>query len=286
MKNSFLILAVLGIAATAAARQSRFSVREEETLKQTLEFAPGGGTRLLEVDAVFGSIRVTAHGGQNVEMVANKTVRAESQAKLQTARQEVRLDITDKSDTVRIYVDQPGHNRSRTSSRHSDWRDLGYEVKFDFDIRVPRQAAVHLWTVNDGDIHVQGIAGDFDVSNVNGDVELIGVSGSGRARTVNGRTKITFADNPKRNSSFATVNGAIEVAFQQDLSADLHFTTMNGGVYTDFPVTTLPSTGSVERRNGKFIYRGGRYSPVRVGNGGPELRFDGLNGDIRILQAR
>jgi hypothetical protein len=285
MKNFFLVLAVLGFAASAAG-QSRFSVREQETVKRTLEFAPGDGPKLLEVDAVFGSIRVTAHDGRNVEMVANKTIRAESEAKVQTARQDVRLDITDKSDTVRIYVDQPGHNRSTTSSRRSDWRDHGYEVKFDFDIRVPRQAAVHLWTVKDGDIHVQGVAGDFDVSNVNGDVELLGVSGSGRAHTVNGQTKVTFANNPIRNSSFATVNGAIEVAFQQNLSADLHFKTLNGGVYTDFAVTTLPSTGTAERRNGKFIYKGNRYSPVRVGNGGPELRFDGVNGDIRIVQAR
>jgi hypothetical protein len=287
VKKSLIIFAILLVAAgVAAGQRRRFDVQEEETIRRTLEFSPGNGTRLLEVDGVSGSIHVTGYDGQNVEMVANKTIRAESQAKVQTAKQEVRLDIADRSDTVRIYVDQPGHNRSTTSSRHSDWHDRGYEVKFDFEVRVPRRATVHLWTVNDGDIHVQDVAGDFDVSNVNGAVELLSVAGSGRAHTINGPTKVTFASNPKQDSSFASLNGTIEVAFQRNLSADLRFKTLNGGVYTDFPVTTLPSTGTGERRNGKFVYKSGQFSAVRVGNGGPELRFDGLNGDIRILQAR
>jgi hypothetical protein len=286
MNKCFFIFALVGFVAIGAAGQDRFSVRQQETLKQTLEFAPGNGMKLLEVDAVFGSIRVVAYDGQSVEMVVNKTIRARTQANLQTARQEVRLDITDKSDTVRVFVDQPGHSRSSTSWTHSEWRNQGYTVAFDFDLRVPREAAVHLWTVNDGDVHVEGLAGDFDVNNVNGDVELLQVSGSGRAKTINGQTKVTFARNPQRDSLFASLNGTIEVAFQPNLSADLRFKTLNGAVYTDFPVTALPTAGTGERRNGKFVYKSDRFSAVRVGNGGPEMNFDGLNGDIRILQTR
>lgn len=79
----------------------------------------------------------------------------------------------------------------------------------------------------------------------------------------------------------------IEVAFQKNLSADLRYKTFNGGVYTDFPITSLPAAaGTAERRNGKFVYKSNGYSGARVGNGGPEIQFDGFNGNIRILQAK
>ena len=287
MKKSFLLLVVLAATACMASGQRRLNVRDQETIKRTLEFSSGNGTKLLEVDGVNGSIHVTGYDGRNIEMIANKTIRAESQDKVETAKREVKLDITDKSDTVRIYVDQPGHEHSTTSSSHSDWSDHGYEVSFDFEIRVPRQAAIHLWTVNGGDIDVQNVSGDFDVRHVNGSVELQGLSGSGSAHTVNGHVKAGFVNNPKADSSFGSINGTIEVAFQKNLSANLRYKTMNGGVYTDFPVTTLASLpGTAERRNGKFVYKSNGFSGARIGNGGPELTFENLNGNIQILQAK
>ena len=60
--------------------------------------------------------------------------------------------------------------------------------------------------------------------------------------------------------------------------------TFNGGAYTDFPVTALPRAAPVaERRDGKFVYRADKSTSVRIGNGGPEYKFDTLNGSIRII---
>jgi hypothetical protein len=39
---------------------------------------------------------------------------------------------------------------------------------------------------------------------------------------------------------------------------------------------------ATQNRNGKFVYRPGRLSRVRIGAGGPELKFQTVNGDIRI----
>ena len=243
--------------------------------------------KALEVDNVRGSIRVRGYDGQTVEMTATKTIYASSESKLQAALQEVKLDITDKADTVSIYVDQPGHERSTRSSSHSHWGDRGYDVGFDFDIRAPRRTTLYLWTVNDGDINVQDIFGDFDVNNINGGIEMSNLSGSGRAHTINGPVKVAFASNPKTDSYFGSLNRDIEVSFQRNLSADLRFKSFNGGVYTDFPVTALPAISSTAaRRNGKFVYKSDGYSGARVGNGGPTLEFDGFNGDVRILQAK
>ena len=77
------------------------------------------------------------------------------------------------------------------------------------------------------------------------------------------------------------------VTFQPTLAADLRLKTFNGGMYTDFDTTTLPAlTPVTERKAGKFVYKADRAAGVRVGSGGPELRFETLNGDIRILQRR
>jgi hypothetical protein len=281
-----LAIAIIGLMAGIASGQ-RLRTTEQETIRRTLDFASGNGQKVLEVDNIWGSIRVTGYDGRSVEMVANKTIRAQNQDRLAAAKQEVNLDIKDKADTISIYVDYPGRDRSTNSFSRSRWNDPGYEVAFDFEIRVPRAAAVRLWTINDGDIHLQNTTGDFLVNNVNGRVDVSGVSGSGSAKTINGEVKVKFDNNPRQESSFASINGDIEVTFQRNLSADLRFKTFNGGVYTDFPtvaLATIPPTP--ERRNGKFVYKSNSFSGVRIGNGGPEMEFDGFNGDVRILQAK
>lgn len=287
MKRSFLLMLVPGLVAIScmASAQRRFGLEESDTIRRTLDFSPGNGRKILEVDNVNGRIRVTGYDGPTVEMVANTTIRAQSQTTLQMAKQEVKLDITDKADTINVYVDQPGHERSTRSSSRSHWTNRGYEVSFDFDIRVPRQAEIHLWTVNGGPIEIQDVAGDFDVNNINGAIEMRNVSGSGRAHTINGPVNVAFAENPKEDSHFGSLNGDIDATFRADLSADLRFKTFNGGVYTDFPVATIPAVPDTLRQNGKLVVRN-QFSNVRIGKGGPILEFDGFNGNVRIRQGK
>jgi hypothetical protein len=39
-----------------------------------------------------------------------------------------------------------------------------------------------------------------------------------------------------------------------------------------------------ERHGEKFVFRADRYTGVRIGAGGPEIKVENLNGDIRILE--
>jgi DUF4097 and DUF4098 domain-containing protein YvlB len=154
-------------------------------------------------------------------------------------------------------------------------------------LRVPRTLGLTLSTVNRGDIKIEGTTGDFEVTNVNGGIEMLDVAGSGSVHTINKDVRIVFRTNPTAPSSFKTLNGDVVVTFQPTLAADLRMKTFNGGMYTDFETTTLPALTPVsERKQGKFVYKADRSAGVRVGSGGPELRFETLNGDIRILQRR
>jgi len=239
--------------------------------------------RLLIVDNVWGSIEVTGYSGNEVQVEVAERIRAESEERADAAKREIRLDMTQSGDTVKVYVDGPFRCRCPDGEGFAGERGhSGYEVTYDFHIRAPREARVDLYTVNRGQIRVANIAGDFDIRNVNGGIELRGVSGSGRARTVNGALVAIFADNPKRDSGFETVNGDVDVTFQQGLSADVRMSTMHGGMYTDFEVAALPIETAAQRLDGKFVYRRSATAGVRIGAGGANLRFKTLNGNIFI----
>ena len=78
------------------AQSSRYPVRDTETIRRTLEFS-GSANRMIELDNLSGSIHVVAAAGNAVEMTANKTIRAESQDRVQDAKRDVKLEITDKA---------------------------------------------------------------------------------------------------------------------------------------------------------------------------------------------
>lgn len=235
---------------------------------------------LVILDNVNGSIEVTGSTGNDVRMEVAKHIKAESAERLEAARKEVKLDEQQSGDTLKLYVDGPF--RGEHSRRHE-----GYEVTYDFKLRVPASARVDLYTVNHGQVVVRGVTGDFDVRNVNGGIEMTDVGGSGKAHTVNGPVKVTFARNPAGALSFETVNGAVDATFRPGLSADVHMQTMQGGMYTDFEVSGLPAEPvAAEKRNGKFVFRRGGATGVRIGRGGAEVKMKTINGDIFVRERK
>ena len=241
----------------------------------------------LEIDNLHGFVHVTGYNGNEIQMVAEKRVIAESRDRLDAAQREVKLDIQQSGDTLSIYVDGPfrcncgdgDHWGSYNENRHR-----GYRVVYDFDLKVPIATAVRLGTVNEGDVRLENTTGDFDLRDVNHPIEAREVSGSGKMHTVNGGITALFSRNPSGKCDFATVNGAIEASFRPGLNADVRVKTFNGRAYTDYDITALPRLASTpERHNGKFVYRSDDFTGMRIGSGGPEFRFNTLNGSIRII---
>lgn len=285
-KRSLAILAIgLALIGPAQAqRSSRYDVMDESTVTRTLAFAAGGG-RTLDVRNVNGSIHVEGTDDAAVQMSIRKEIRAATRDDLAEAQRDVRLDFRDGAPRVEARVtDRRGHVCGEPW--HNDgqqWDRVRYEVRFDFTIRVPRDAALRLCTINGGDVIVNGTRGDFDVDNVNGLIAMNQVAGAGSAHTVNGPVTVTFTANPKLPSSFKSVNGNIEVSFPDGLSADFAMKTFNGGLFTDFDAQPLANrvAAAGERRNGRFVYRANEFTRVRVGAGGPEIVFETLNGNVR-----
>jgi hypothetical protein len=262
-----------------------FPVQDREVIQKSFSLA-GATHKSIEIDNVFGSIEVVGGPSDQVQLVVDKTTRAESKDALALAHKEVTLDITQPDGGLKLYVDGPFRCQCEDGCRGTRRRDEeAYLVKMDFELHVPSNVDVKVKTVNEGRVIVRNVTGNFIARNVNGDIELDGMAGSGIAHTVNGPVKVSFRENPKENSSFQSVNGNIDLLFARGLSADFRFKTFNGGVYSDFPVTTMPVRApQEEHRGGKVVFHADRFTAARVSNGGPEIKIENLNGDIRILE--
>ena len=259
----------------------RWEFQEKSTVKDTYTFAPGTRDLEVAVDNIEGAIVVAGSRERSVVLIGNRWDRAESQAKLELAKEEVQLRLNRRDSSYEAYVDAPW--RCREGRRENGQRDRGYRVRIDFELRVPDDARVFLRTVSDGDIRVGNLAGDFDVKNINGGISMSEVSGSGHAYALNGKVNIVFRSNPTRDSYFGSLNGDVDLFFLGNLAADLRLKTFNGEIYTDFPVTRLPAGPMTEEtRGGKRVYKASKFFGVRVGAGGPEIKLEGFNGDIRI----
>jgi len=273
----------LGLAACALVWSSDedLTLSENETIRRSFS-----AVKSADVDDFDGSITVAGADRSDIEMEVHKTIRARSQEKIEEAKREVRLDIAQSGADLRLYVDGPFRCKCGDGSiNYRGSRYYGYEVSFDVHLKVPRDVNLRLRTVNRGNIRVENTTGNFDVENINGGVDLVSVGGSGHAYALNRPLKVVFSRNPAAASDFGSLNGDVDITFLRDLSADLWMKTFNGHAYTDFDVTTLPGRPGVrEQRDGKFVYKSNSFYGVRVGHGGPELKFDAFNGDIRIRQ--
>lgn len=265
-------VALLAVAGAAGA------VEATETLRRSFTVPAAAGERSIEVDNVFGSVRVRGGDGDRVEIVVTQKLRADDAEALARARAEVRLEVVEAAGRLELVQDGPF--RRDHARRH---RDPGYEVSWDWEVTVPRGADLEVSTVNGGEVRVIDVRGRLDAANVNGDVRLEEVGSVTEAATVNGDVEVVFAETLTGPAEFATVNGEIDLAFPRGFGAELEFSTLHGEVYTDFEVGSGPTPARVES-SGKGHWRIGRDSVVVLGGGGPRLECSTVNGDILIRE--
>jgi DUF4097 and DUF4098 domain-containing protein YvlB len=280
MKHPILFL-TLALSLNAASGRD-YKVEDREPIRHTFS-----NDKALEVDNVNGSITVVGDAGSTIRVEGEKVIRAADQTELQRAKREVVLDANEKDGAAQLYVNGPFRDNDHSSQNHGfhESRDRRYEVSYNFVIHVPRATELKLHTIN-GDLKADDTAGKFYLKGINGKITMTNIAGYGTADTLNGATTITFRENPKQDSYFKSFNGKVDVTFQPNLSANVKVKTFNGSAYTDFDVTALANTAEPgEVKNGKFVYKSNQFQNMKVGNGGPELKFESFNGSIRIQKA-
>ena len=228
----------------------------------------------LEVSLVSGGITVEPHAGNEVVVEAvgeddEREHRAPSGAGTGMRRLPNR--------SLGLVVEEENNNVSVSMGGMP--RDVTLRVL------VPRQTSVALTTVNDGDIHVQGLEGELELNNVNGEITAKDVAGSVVAHTTNGDVKVTMTRvDPKAALAFATLNGDVDVSLPGSFRGDLRMRSDNGEIYTDFDVqlSTSPAKVEQQRQGGKYRLEVEQEVRGTIGGGGPEIQLRTFNGDIYL----
>jgi Putative adhesin len=243
----------------------------------------------IEADLVNGGITVEAWNGK--EVVVEAVARADDgDSDRDHDEAEEKRDRGDKAKGMRR-IPNSGMGLSVEEAQNvvqiesESWRHA-----IDLKIKVPASASLKLSTVNDGDIHVAGVEGELEISNVNGSIQVRGAAATVVANTVNGEVSVTFARLAAfKSMAFSTLNGDIDVSLPAALSADVRLSSDNGEIYSDYEINMKSHVSQPkEERSGRGHYKVSVSKEMHgsIGAGGSELLFKTFNGDIYLRKSK
>lgn len=224
-----------------------------------------GSGESLEIKGVNGSVDVVRADGDEIVVMTDAHARRSDPASVHIERVEHADGIT----FCAVYPTPEGKPENlcrpgsggRMSTEHND-------VQVDFRVEVPDGVSFVGRTVN-GHVRADGIDGDVIAVTVNGDIE-IATSGLAQAETVNGSIEASIGSPSLADgTAFTTVNGSITLDLPDDVDAELDASWLNGSFESDLPFLL---EGRVSRRSAHGM----------LGDGGPELELETVNGSIRI----
>lgn len=218
----------------------------------------------VEVHGVNGRIDAVAGSGNQVIVTAE--MREGSKGRVD----DVRIEVVEHAGGVvlcAMYPNRPGRRENRCAPGDTRLGNYENNTRVDFRIEVPAGVDLVAGTVN-GDVEVRRIEGDVKASTVNGDVDVES-GGTAEASTVNGSIRASMASKLAEDLRFKTVNGSVTVSLPAGTNADVEATTVNGALESDFPLTV----------QGRFSNRRMRGT---IGDGGPVLRMETVNGSVTI----
>jgi putative adhesin len=269
MSNRILMLgwitgASCAISGIAAAQDQRLAVPLSD---------PSRPARL-EIQLFSGDISVEGYEGKEVLIVADAPIkqgdrpeppRQDGLRRIQSST--VGLTVEENDNTVTVRMDFNPNNT-------------------DLQIRVPRRTSVKASLVNGGDVEIDSITGEHELSNVNGDVIATDISGSAVINATNGDVRATFTTvDATKPMSFISFNGDVDVTLPANLAADLIVGSQQGDVFTDFEVVAQNEPPNVQQgggpRGGKQI-RMSHNTRYAIGGGGPDITLRTFNGDVMI----
>jgi DUF4097 and DUF4098 domain-containing protein YvlB len=254
-----LSLAVVMAAASSVMMQQSEMLREE--FHQTYPLSAQGRITLENIN---GSVRVTAWDRNEVKVDAVKS--AYRRDRLDEAKITIRSDMT----AIHIETDYP--QRSQTFTDGQGREDNPATVKY--TLTVPRDARIDSIELINGNLDIDGIAGDVKASSINGRVSGHELMGEVRLSTINGKVEAIFGHlNETKTISLGSVNGPVVLTIPSDSNAEIKAGTVHGNISNDFGLPV---------RRGDYV---GRDLAGQIGQGGARIKLGNVNGPININHA-
>jgi hypothetical protein len=283
MKNLFMpLLAIMVFSCTNLPAQD---LKFKETISKEFSVSPNSS---LAVYNVFGDIKVEGYDGNKVIIEIEKTIAADTKARMQEAKNEFKLGFDQNGDELTLYTAAPYDSRPDRHTNNNENDGNHYTVTLNYMLKVPHGMKLHVSTINDGDVEVSDVDGIIEAFNVNGEVTLRNVKNLRNVHTVNGDINAIYNALPPDSAEYQTLNGDLRITFPANLQADCNLKTQNGDIYTDFEnVENLPAEVKkiVKVKNGQTTHELKKGNAIRIGEGGKNLRFETFNGNIYIKKA-
>ena len=254
------------------------SAQQADADRVTVPLSDPSQPALLTVSLVQGSITVRGTSRKDILVSARPEAdrpsrRADPDATgLRRIPQTAGYRISEEGNRVRVSSDSP--NRSVS-----------------FEIEVPSRTNLKLSTVNGGELLIENIDGDIDVSNTNGGIALNNVAGSVNAGTTNGNVRATMSRvTAQREMAFTSLNGTVDVTLPSSTKANLRLRSDNGDIYSDFEMQLAPAAVPTiqESRSSNGRYRINRNKSIvgTINGGGPEFELRTFNSNVYVRKGR
>ncbi len=152
-------------------------------------------------------------------------------------------------------------------------------------LKVPMDTTVKVECVNGGDLRVEHLSGNVELSNTNGRVTATGMSGPVIAHSQNGKVVVSLDRvTPDKAMSITSYNGDVDVSMPADAKVTVRMGSYNGEVFTDFDTKLSPSSSGVKesREGGKYKVKVDRTTTGTINGGGTDVTLKSYNGSIFI----
>jgi DUF4097 and DUF4098 domain-containing protein YvlB len=244
-------LFVLALGAHASDHRGAFT----EEFHQTYALNPDGR---VELDNINGAVHISTWDRNEVKVDAVKYA-----------------DSKDRLDDARIEVDSNQENLSiRTKYHdHDHWGLNNNPAGVEYTLSVPRSVRLDEIKLINGSLDVTGVTGEVHASCINGRLEAHNLSGRAELSTINGRLEARFDQLSGSSLELKSVNGSVALTIPSDSNAEIEASTVSGGIENNL---------GLQVNHHRFV---GHDLRGELGNGGPHVKLENVNGRIDIRHA-
>jgi DUF4097 and DUF4098 domain-containing protein YvlB len=165
----------------------------------------------------------------------------------------------------------------RTKYKENDltfnWGSHHNPASVEYTLTVPRTARLDEIKLINGALDVSGVHGEVHASCINGTLQAQNLSGRAELSTINGHLDAKFEQLPGSTVDLKSVNGSLELTIPSDSKAEIEANTVSGGIQNDFGLRV---------NHHQFV---GHDLRGELGNGGPRIKLENVNGRIEIRHA-
>lgn len=252
--GSTCALFVLALGAQASDHRGAFT----EEFHQTYNIAANGR---LELDNINGDVHISAWDQNEIKVDAVKY--ANSKDRLDDAR----IEIDSGKDYLSIRTKYRDHDLS------FNWGGRNNPPSVEYTLMVPRNIRLDEIKLINGSLDLSGVTGEVRASCINGKLEAHNLSGRADLSTINGHLDARFDQLSGSSVELKSVNGSVELTIPSDSKAEIEASTVSGGIENDF---------GLHVNHHRFV---GHDLRGELGNGGPHIRLENVNGRIEIRHA-